>query len=156
MALTQTHSPTAPATPFDVILSPIASFCDGVDDCQPQYPTFSPTMCGWHVIFERITWPSLLLECCGSGNLGEYPDILILWKSWDKGMAINGVGQKPPLQRVDECWGCHRDTRSKKGCLPAWRSRNDKNVRCWLLSGLLEPLPPLWCEVPMAEIRGQG
>ena len=120
--------PTAPATPFDVILPPMAAFCDGIDDRQPQYPTFSPATCGWHAIFERIAQPSLLWDCWGPGSLGEYPDVLTLWKSWDEGTAIDGVGQRPPLRCVDERWGCHRDTRSKKGHLPAWRPRNDKNV----------------------------
>ena len=120
--------PRAPPTPFDVTLPPMAAFCDGVDNRQPRYPTFSPATCGWHAIFERIAQPSLPLDCWGPGSLSKYLDVLTLWKSWDKGTAIDRVGQKPPLQRVDELWGCHRDTRSKKGHLLAWRPRNDENV----------------------------
>jgi hypothetical protein len=121
----------APPTPFDSILPTAAAFFDGADKLQAnqiQYPKFTAANCGWHAIFERIAQPALLWDCWGPGSLGEYPDVLTLWKSWDEGMMIEGVGQQPPLRRVDEQWGCHRDTRSKKGHLAAWRPRNDENV----------------------------
>jgi hypothetical protein len=120
--------PVAPPTPFDIILPSAATFCDGVDKLQAQYPTFTPASCGWHAIFERITQPTLLWDCWGPGSLGEFPDVLTLWKSWDEGTMIEGVGQRPPLRLVDARWGCHRDMRSKKGHLSAWRPRNDDNV----------------------------
>ena len=123
--------PMAPPTPFDIILPAAAAFCNSVEKVQAsqsQYPTFTPSTCGWHAIFEQIIHPALLWDCWGPGSLGEYPDVLTLWKSWDEGMAIEGVGQRPPLRLVDARWGCHRDVRSKKGHLPAWRPRNDDNV----------------------------
>ncbi|KAF8259909.1 hypothetical protein EI94DRAFT_1773821 [Lactarius quietus] len=113
--------PTAPPTPFDIILPPAAT--------QAQYPKFTPANCGWHAIFECIAQPALLWDCWGPGSLGEYPDVLTLWKSWDKGMRVEGVGQRPPLRLVDARWGCHRDVRSQKGHLPAWRPRNNDNAR---------------------------
>ncbi|KAI9447025.1 hypothetical protein BJY52DRAFT_1092766, partial [Lactarius psammicola] len=121
--------PTAPPAPFDIILPSAAAFCDGVNGPQASYPTFTPATCGWHAIFERVTEPALLRDCWGPGNLGEYPNVLALWKSWDEGAMIEGVGQRPSLQLVDARWGCHQDTRSKKGHLPAWRPRNDGNAR---------------------------
>jgi hypothetical protein len=122
---------TAPPTPFDIILPSAVAFCDGADKLeanQAQYPKFTPASCGWHAIFERIARPALLWDCWGPGSLGEYPDVLALWKSWDEGMMVEGVGQRPPLRLVDARWGCHTDVRSRKGHLPAWRPRNNENV----------------------------
>ncbi len=121
--------PTAPLTLFDIILPSAAAFCDGVDGPQACYPTFTPATCGWHAIFERVAQPALLWDCWGPGSLGEYPNVLTLWKSWDEGAMIEGVGQRPSLRLVDARWGCHQDVRSKKIHLPAWRPRNDENVR---------------------------
>ncbi|KAH9011297.1 hypothetical protein EDB84DRAFT_1247410, partial [Lactarius hengduanensis] len=121
--------PTAPPTPFDIILPSAAAFCNGADKSHAQYPTFTPATCGWHSIFERVAQPTLLWDCWGPGSLGEYPDVLSLWKSWDEGARIEGVGQRPPLRLVDARWGCRRDVRSMKGHLPAWRPRNDENAR---------------------------
>ncbi|KAF8258495.1 hypothetical protein EI94DRAFT_1483438, partial [Lactarius quietus] len=120
--------PTAPPTPFDIILPPAAAFCRDVER-QAQYPKFTPANCGWHAIFECIAQPALLWDCWGPGSLGEYPDVLTLWKSWDEGLRVEGVGQRPPLRLVDAQWGCHRDVRSQKGHLPAWRPRNNDNAR---------------------------
>ena len=123
--------PTAPPTPFDIILPSASAFCDGAKKSeanQAQYPKFTPASCGWHAIFERIAQPALLWDCWGPGSLGEYPNVLSLWKSWDEGMMVEGVGQRPPLRLVDARWGCHKDVRSSKGHLPAWRPRNDDNV----------------------------
>ena len=123
--------PMAPPTPFDIILPSAAAFFDGAEKLQAnqtQYPKFTATNCGWHAIFECIAQPALLWDCWGPGSLGEYVDVLTLWKSWDEGMMIEGVGQRPPLRLVDARWGCHRDMRSKKGHLAAWRPRNDENV----------------------------
>ena len=41
---------------------------------------------------------------------------------------IEEVRQWPPLRVVDAWWGCHKDVRSKKGHLLAWRPRNDEDV----------------------------
>ncbi|KAH8989232.1 hypothetical protein EDB92DRAFT_1786583, partial [Lactarius akahatsu] len=120
---------TAPPTPFDIIPPSAAVFCNGADKSQAHYPTFTSATYGWHTIFECVAQPALLWDCWGPGSLGEYPDVLSLWKSWDEGARIEGVGQWPPLQLVDARWGCHRDMRSKKGHLPAWRPRNDENAR---------------------------
>lgn len=111
--------PTAPPTPFDIILPPAATFFSGIDGLQAQYPVFTPATCGWHAVFECITQPALLWDCWGPGSLGEFPDVLTLWKSWDEGAAIARVGQMPALQLVDACWGCHKDVRLNKGHLPA-------------------------------------
>ncbi|KAN0139096.1 hypothetical protein V8E53_003098, partial [Lactarius tabidus] len=122
---------TAPPTPFDIILPSAVAFCDGADKLeanQAQYPKFTPASCGWHAIFERIARPALLWDCWGPGSLGEYPDVLALWKSWDEGMMVEGVGQRPPLRLMDARWGCYTDVRSRKGHLPAWRPRNNENV----------------------------
>ncbi|KAH9026138.1 hypothetical protein EDB85DRAFT_1869114 [Lactarius pseudohatsudake] len=109
--------PTAPSTPFDIILPSAAAFFNGADKSHVQYPPFIPATCGWHSIFERVAQPTLLWDCWGPGSLGEYPDVLSLWKSWDEGARIAGVGQRPPLRLVDAQWGCRRDVRSKKGHL---------------------------------------
>ncbi|KAF8259286.1 hypothetical protein EI94DRAFT_1468862, partial [Lactarius quietus] len=93
------------------------------------YPTFTPASCGWHAIFGCISQPALLWDCWGPRNLGDYPDVLTLWKSWDEGMKIEGVGQLPPLRLVDARWGCHKDTRTQRGHLPAWRPRKNENAR---------------------------
>ncbi|KAH8981869.1 hypothetical protein EDB92DRAFT_1779398, partial [Lactarius akahatsu] len=121
--------PTAPPTPFDIILPSAAAFFNGANKSHVQYPPFTPATCGWHSIFKCVAQPTLLWDCWGPGSLGEYPDVLSLWKSWDEGARIEGVGQRPPLRLVDARWGCRRDMRSKKGHLPAWRPRNDKNAR---------------------------
>jgi hypothetical protein len=120
--------PTAPATPFDIILPPAAAFYKAADSVGAPYPSFTAATCGWHAIFECIVQPSLLWDCWGPGSLGEYPDITSLWKSWNEGAVIKGVGQRPPLRLVDAQWGCHKDQRSKKGHLPEWRPRRDDNV----------------------------
>ncbi|KAN0126226.1 hypothetical protein V8E53_015271, partial [Lactarius tabidus] len=123
---------TAPPTPFDIILPSAVVFCDGADKLeanQAQYPKFTPAGCGWHAIFEHIAWPALLWDCWGPGSLGEYPDILALWKSWDKGLMVKGVGQRLPLCLMDARWGCHTDVCSRKGHLPAWQPRNNENAR---------------------------
>ena len=119
---------TAPPTPFDIILPPAAAFYKASDSFGALYPSFTAATCGWHAIFERIVQPTLLWECWGPGSLGEYPDVVTLWKSWIEGAVIEGVGQKPPLRLVDAQWGCHKDQRSNKGHLPAWRPRRDDNV----------------------------
>jgi hypothetical protein len=123
--------PTAPPTPFDIILPPAAAFykaVDGVDSAGARYPSFTAATCGWHAIFECIVQPSLLWDCWGPGSLGAYPDIITLWKSWNEGAVIEEVGQRPPLRLVDAQWGYHKDQRSNKGHLPAWRPRRDDNV----------------------------
>ena len=116
--------PMAPPTPFDIILPPAAAFCNTADSdgALSRYPSFTAA------IFERIVQPSLLWDCWGPGSLGKYPDITTLWKSWNEGAVIDGVGQSPPLHLVDTQWGCHKDQRSNKGHLPAWRPRRDDNV----------------------------
>lgn len=120
--------PKAPPTPFDIILPPAAAFYKNADSIGALYPSFTAATCGWHAIFECIVQPSLLWECWGPGSLGEYPDVISLYKSWNEGAVIEGVGQKPPLRLVDAQWGCHKDQRSNKGHLPAWRPRRDDNV----------------------------
>ena len=120
--------PKAPPTPFDIILPPTAAFYKNTDGIGALYPSFTAATCGWHAIFECIVQPSLLWECWGPGSLGEYPDVMSLYKSWNEGAVIERVGQKPPLRLVDAQWGCHKDQRSNKGHLPAWRPRRDDNV----------------------------
>ena len=120
--------PMAPPTPFDIILPPVAAFYKTTDSVGAPYPSFTAVTCGWQAIFERIVQPSLLWDCWGPDSLGEYPDIMTLWKSWNEGAVVEGVGQKPPLHLVDAQWGCRKDQRSNKGHLPAWRPRRNDNV----------------------------
>ena len=85
--------PMAPPTPFDIILPAVAAFCNSVEKVQAsqsQYPTFTPSTCGWHAIFEQIIHLALLWDCWGPGSLGEYPDVFTLWKSWDEGWQLRG------------------------------------------------------------------
>ncbi|KAH9024837.1 hypothetical protein EDB84DRAFT_1273752, partial [Lactarius hengduanensis] len=56
-------------------------------------------------------------------NLGEYPDIMTLWQTWDEGVLIEGVGCMPPLRLIDERWGSCIGQRAR------WRPHGDPLAR---------------------------
>ena len=119
--------PLAPPTPFDIILPPAAAFVSD-QTTVTGYPSFSASSCGWQALFSLVIHPDFLWDCWGPGNLGEFSDVSSLWKCWDEGAAIEGVGRKPPLRMVETEWGCRKDKRSNKGHHAAWRPRQNTTV----------------------------
>ena len=75
-----------------------------------------------------IQQPNLLWDCWAPKALGSYMDIQSLWNVWEEGALVDGVGRGPPLRLVDAEWGWHKDKRTGKGTLPAWRPRNNETV----------------------------
>lgn len=120
--------PLAPPTPFDIILPPAAAFASD-QTTVTAYPGFSASSCGWQALFSVVVHPDFLWDCWGPGNLGEFPDVGSLWKCWDEGTAIEGVGRKPPLRMVETEWGSRKDKRSNKGHHAAWRPRQNTTAR---------------------------
>ena len=94
----------------------------------PPFPAFDTAHCTWQAIFKMILQPNLLWDCWSPKALGAYPDIKSLWAVWQEGALIEGVGRAPPLQLIDAEWGHHKDKRTGKGRLPAWRPRKDEKV----------------------------
>ena len=84
-----------------------------------------------------ILQPTLLWDCWSPKALGAYPDVKSLWTVWQEGALVEGVGRAPPLQLVEAEWGHHKDKRTGKGRLPAWRPRKDEKVNVLFLSDLL-------------------
>ena len=52
--------PTAPPTPFNIILPPAAAFYKAADSVGASYPPFTAATCGWHAMFECIVQPSFV------------------------------------------------------------------------------------------------
>lgn len=119
--------PLAPPTPFDIVLPPAAAFASD-QTAETAYPSFSASSCGWQALFSLIIRPDFLWDCWGPGNLGEFSDVSSLWKCWDEGAVIEGVGRKPPLRMVETEWGSRKDKRSNKGHHAAWRPRQNTTV----------------------------
>jgi hypothetical protein len=119
--------PSAPPTPFDIILPPAAAFVSD-QTAETAYPSFSASSCGWQALFSLVIHPDFLWDCWGPGNLGEFSDVSSLWKCWDEGTVIEGVGRKPPLRMVETEWGSRKDKRSNKGHHAAWRPRQNTTV----------------------------
>jgi hypothetical protein len=85
-----------------------------------------------------ILQPTLLWDCWSPKALGAYPDVKSLWVVWQEGAFIEGVGRAPPLQLVEAEWGHHKDKRTGKGRLPAWRPRKDEKVSTTVVLRLSE------------------
>ncbi|KAF8260772.1 hypothetical protein EI94DRAFT_1706057 [Lactarius quietus] len=109
------NSNLTPPTPFDIILPSAAMFCDGVKR-QAQYPTFTQASCGWHAIFGCISQPSLLWDCWGPRNLGNYPNACRIWSQYqfftwriEESIAHDGMA----LQTV-----CNLDAQCSSQTLP--------------------------------------
>ena len=123
--------PSAPATTYDIILPPHLAFTPA-EVSTPEYPVFVATSCGWQVLLTLVIQPQYLWDSWGPSSLGEYNDISSLWKCWDEGAVIEGVGQKPPLRMVEAEWGARKDRRSNKGHLAVWRARQSANVSLFI------------------------
>jgi hypothetical protein len=124
-------SPPPIRTSFDLILPPPGAFyhpSHPATTCSPPFPTFDTAHCTWQAIFKMILQPTLLWDCWSPKALGAYPDVKSLWVVWQEGALIEGVGRAPPLQLVEAEWGHHKDKRTGKGRLPAWRPRKDEKV----------------------------
>ena len=124
-------SPPPIRTSFDLILPPPAAFyhpSHPSTTCTPPFPTFDTAHCTWQAIFKMILQPTLLWDCWGPKALGAYPDVKSLWTVWQEGALVEGIGRAPPLQLVEAEWGHHKDKRTGKGRLPAWRPRKDEKV----------------------------
>ena len=124
-------SPPPIRTSFDLILPPPAAFhhpSHPSTTFSPPFPTFDTAHCTWQAIFKMILQPSLLWDCWSPKAIGAYPDVKSLWVVWQEGALIEGVGRAPPLQLVEAEWGHHKDKRTGKGRLPAWRPRKDEKV----------------------------
>ena len=124
-------SPPPIRTSFDLILPPPAAF-HHQSHPSPPFPTFDTAHCTWQAIFKMILQPSLLWDCWSPKALGAYPDIKSLWTVWQEGALFEGVGRAPPLQLVEAEWGHHKDKRTGKGRLPAWRPRKDEKVSSYI------------------------
>ncbi|KIJ90443.1 hypothetical protein K443DRAFT_660142 [Laccaria amethystina LaAM-08-1] len=109
--------PSAPPTPFDIILPPAAAFVSD-QTAETAYPSFSASSCGWQALFSLVIHPDFLWDCWGPGNLGEFSDVSSLWKCWDEGTVIEGTE-----------WGSRKDKRSNKGHHAAWRPRQNTTAR---------------------------
>jgi hypothetical protein len=124
-------SPPPIRTSFDLILPPPAAFhhqSNPSTTYSPPFPTFNTAHCTWQAIFKMILQPALLWDCWSPKALGAYLDVKSLWTVWQEGALIEGVGRAPPLQLVEAEWGHHKDKRTGKGRLPAWRPRKDEKV----------------------------
>ena len=119
--------PSAPPTPFDIILPPAAAFAPD-QTAATAYPSFSASSCGWQALFSLVVRPDFLWDCWGPGNLGEFSDVSSLWKCWDEGADVEGVGRRPSLRMVEAEWGSRKDKRSNKGHHAAWRPRQNTTV----------------------------
>ncbi|OBZ66313.1 hypothetical protein A0H81_13774 [Grifola frondosa] len=107
--------PSPPRTFSDLILPPPVAFCMPSSLASPEYPTFTARNCSWGSIFGMIHQPSFLWECWGPGNLGDYNTVQELWRAWEEGAFIEGIGRKPPLRLVDMQWGTRRARRQRRG-----------------------------------------
>ena len=139
-------SPPPIRTSFDLILPPPAAFHHQSNPSTTNsspFPTFNTAHCTWQAIFKMILQPTLLWDCWSPKALGAYPDIKSLWTVWQEGALVEGVGRAPPLQLVEAEWGHHKDKRTGKGRLPAWRPRKDEKVTVLFLSDLLLFADPL-------------
>ena len=59
----------------------------------------------------------------------ECPKILTsLWKCWDEGADVEGIGRKPPLWMVEAEWGSRKDKWSNKGHHAAWCPHQNTTV----------------------------
>ncbi|KAG1885859.1 uncharacterized protein F5891DRAFT_969345 [Suillus fuscotomentosus] len=113
----------------DLIIPSAEAFCDPITASVPQFPQFTARNCSWSSIFEMVKQPSLLWACWHPRNLGEYHTIKQLWAAWHEGTIVDGVGQMPPLQLIEQEWGGTKDHLTRKGRRQAWRPHNDNNVR---------------------------
>ncbi|KAN0129106.1 hypothetical protein V8E53_013102, partial [Lactarius tabidus] len=89
----------------DLVLPPVEAFSALNTPLPPAYPQFHTHNCTWNSVLSLIQQPHLLWPSYAPKNLGEYPDIMSLWRAWEEGMLIEGVGCTPPLRLIDERWG---------------------------------------------------
>lgn len=112
----------------DLIIPPPEAFSNPITASAPQFPPFSARTSNWTSIFEMVKQPCFLWNCWRPGNLGEYGSIKELWTAWHEGTAVEGVGQLPALQLVEQEWGGTKDKSTNKGRRQAWRPHNNNNV----------------------------
>ncbi|KAH9008641.1 hypothetical protein EDB84DRAFT_1247856, partial [Lactarius hengduanensis] len=87
------------------------------------FPPFHTHNCTWSSVLSLVQQPLLLWPGYAPKNLGEYPDIMTLWQTWDEGVLIEGVGCMPPLRLIDERWGSCIGQRAR------WRPHGDPLAR---------------------------
>ena len=116
-----------PKSPADMILPAADAFTPRESIIAPAYPEFTLDNRQWLAILGLICNPQhfSLWNMWGPGNLGDYRNIEDLWKVWDQGRAVSGVGLCPPLRMIEQRWG-------GTGRLQAWRPSNEPNVSCSL------------------------
>ncbi|KAG2337347.1 hypothetical protein BDR05DRAFT_895411 [Suillus weaverae] len=113
----------------DLIIPSAKAFCDPITASALQFPQFMAQNCSWSSTFEMAKQPHLLWACWHSLNLGGYHSIKQLWVAWHEGTIIGGVGQKPPLQLIEQEWGGTKNHSTHKGHCQTWQPHNDNNVR---------------------------
>jgi hypothetical protein len=106
----------------DLVLPPVKAFSAPNTPLPPAYPQFHTHNCTWNSVLSLIQQPHLLWPSYAPKNLGEYPDIMSLWRAWEEGMLIEGVGCTPPLRLIDERWGSCLGQRAR------WRPQRDQLV----------------------------
>jgi hypothetical protein len=112
----------------DLIIPSAEAFCNPVTTSVMEFPLFTTRNCSWSSIFEMVKQPRFLWASWHPGNIGEYRSIKELWAAWHEGTIIDGIGQMPPLQLVEEEWGGTKDRMTNAGRRQTWRPHNDNNV----------------------------
>jgi hypothetical protein len=106
----------------DLVLPPAEAFSALNTPLPPAYPLFHTHNCTWNSVLSLVQQPPLLWPVYAPKNLGEYSDIMSLWRTWEEGMSIEDVGCTPPLRLIDERWG------SCIGQRVRWRPHGDPLV----------------------------
>ncbi|KAF8257117.1 hypothetical protein EI94DRAFT_1709554 [Lactarius quietus] len=69
----------------------MTSKCNYGSKSRPWHSIYTPPVPPIPPVPPRGVGTALLWDCWGPGSLGEYPDVLTLWKSWDEGMRARRI-----------------------------------------------------------------
>ncbi|KAF5343380.1 hypothetical protein D9758_015630 [Tetrapyrgos nigripes] len=117
-------------TPLDMILPPPSAFYDDLSKKCDSYPLFST--CGqgftWKDLLDQVKRPVELWSVYKPKGLGDYSTVEMLWKVWEEGVYVDGVGRCPPLRMIEERWGSLKN-KDGQGRHAQWRPKSDAKAR---------------------------